>query len=372
MKLHPFCEIFPPMPDDQYRELVEDIRIRGLVTPIIVHEGQILDGRHRWKACQELGVEPKVEEFTGGDAHSYVVSVNLKRRHLDESQRAMLGARLANYKFGDNQHTTSHLQTLSAADAAEIVNVGMRSVSSAKKVLQSGVEELAEAVDAGQVAVSIAAKIAGMDHDEQRVILAADKPEVAVKKILREKKERSLAHKTIEKAIGANTKLYNVIYADPPWRFQNFSEAGMDRSASNHYPTMIWEDIAVLEVPSADDAVCFMWATVPMLPEALAVLRRWGFEYKSQVVWVKERPGTGYWVRNWHEILLIGTKGQVPAPAPGTQPPSVVQAPAGGHSEKPTIFAETIEKLFPNVPKLELFSRQPRYGWDVMGNEVEE
>ena len=161
-----------------------------------------------------------------------------------------------------------------------------------------------------------------------------------------------------------------MILADPPWRFNTFSEYGMDRSADNHYPTMLWDDIAALEVPAANDCVLFLWATSPMLPEALAVMRRWGFDYKSHIVWVKQKAGTGYWTRSWHELLLIGTKGNVVAPAQGTQPPSVIQAPTGRHSEKPPIFAQKIAELFPNVPKLELFSRSPMPGWSAMGNEV--
>jgi len=113
-----------------------------------------------------------------------------------------------------------------------------------------------------------------------------------------------------------------------------------------------------------------MWATAPMLPQALEVMRARGFEYRSQCVWVKDKAGTGYWFRNQHEPLLVGTKGNVPAPAPGTQYSSVIHAPVGRHSEKPACFAEMIEELFPNTPALEMFAREPRLGWDVWGNEV--
>ena len=107
-----------------------------------------------------------------------------------------------------------------------------------------------------------------------------------------------------------------------------------------------------------------------MLPAALDVMAAWGFNYKSAMFWNKDRPGTGYWVRNTVEILLIGTRGNVPAPLPGEQPPQIVEAPRGRHSEKPDIFAEHIEKLYPNVAKLEMFARAARPGWDAWGNEV--
>jgi N6-adenosine-specific RNA methylase IME4 len=108
-----------------------------------------------------------------------------------------------------------------------------------------------------------------------------------------------------------------------------------------------------------------------MLPEALNLLPAWGFQYKSSMFWIKPTVGTGYWLRNQAEILLIGTKGNVPAPAPGEQPPQVVTASRGKHSEKPAAFVENIERLFPSVPKLELFARRARPGWDGWGNEVD-
>jgi len=164
---------------------------------------------------------------------------------------------------------------------------------------------------------------------------------------------------------------YAVIYADPPWRFEPYSrDTGMDRAADNHYPTMTLDKIKELEVPTAPDAILFLWAIVPMLPEALSVMAAWGFEYVSSFVWVKDRIGTGYWTRNQHELLLIGTKGTVPAPAPGKQYPSVFQGPVGEHSAKPIAFRDAIEKMFPTLPRIELFAREKCAGWDVWGYEA--
>jgi N6-adenosine-specific RNA methylase IME4 len=167
---------------------------------------------------------------------------------------------------------------------------------------------------------------------------------------------------------------YGVIYADPPWRFEPYSrDSGMDRAADNHYPTMGFDAIAALDIreASAEDCVLFLWATVPMLPDALAVMDGWGFSYKSHCVWRKPSAGTGYWFRNAHELLLVGTRGAVPAPAPGTQLHSVIDAPLGKHSTKPEAFAAMINDLFPHLPKLEMFARRRRAGWDVWGAEAD-
>jgi N6-adenosine-specific RNA methylase IME4 len=108
-----------------------------------------------------------------------------------------------------------------------------------------------------------------------------------------------------------------------------------------------------------------------MLPQALAVMDAWGFEYRSNYVWLKDRIGTGYWNHKAHEHLLIGMRGNVPAPAPGTQWDSVVEAPVGEHSAKPSIFLEMIEEYYPNLPKIELNCRgKGRPGWAVWGNEA--
>jgi N6-adenosine-specific RNA methylase IME4 len=189
-----------------------------------------------------------------------------------------------------------------------------------------------------------------------------------------EKRERRA---TRERDLGARQRQlpetrYGVVYADPPWSFEPFSaETGMDRAADNHYPTMTLAEIAALKVPVAEDAVLFLWATAPMLPEALAVMSAWDFAYKSHFVWTKDKAGTGYWNRNKHELLLIGTRGQVPAPAPGEQYESVIPAPRGEHSAKPFAFREIIDDLFPTLPKIELFARgEASAGWVVWGNEA--
>jgi N6-adenosine-specific RNA methylase IME4 len=169
-------------------------------------------------------------------------------------------------------------------------------------------------------------------------------------------------------------KRYGLIYADPEWRFEPYSrETGMDRAADNHYPTSVTDIIAERDVPSiaADDCVLFLWATVPMLRDALRVMEAWGFEYKSHAIWDKMHIGTGYWFRNRHELLLVGIKGSVPAPAMGDQCASVMAIARKEHSAKPEQFLELIEQYFPNLPKIELNRRgAPRPGWDAWGNEL--
>jgi N6-adenosine-specific RNA methylase IME4 len=203
------------------------------------------------------------------------------------------------------------------------------------------------------------------------------KPDMDRRDIAQGNKQAARARREVdlaEKQRALPTKKYGVIYADPEWRFEVYSRAtGMDRAADNHYPTSTTDAICQRPVGeiAADDSVCFLWATAPMLPDALKVLAAWGFFYKSQTIWRKDRIGTGYWFRNVHELLLVGTRGDIPAPAMGTQFESVIDAPLGEHSAKPERFAEMIEVYFPSLPKIELNRRgPPRPGWDAWGNEA--
>ena len=117
----------------------------------------------------------------------------------------------------------------------------------------------------------------------------------------------------------------------------------------------------------------FLWATAPMLPEALEVMAAWGFEYRTNFVWAKDRAGTGYWARNQHEHLLVGVRGDVPAPAPGAQWASLIAAPVREHSRKPDEARRMIEAYYPTLPKIELFARgEARPGWDAWGMEARE
>lgn len=162
--------------------------------------------------------------------------------------------------------------------------------------------------------------------------------------------------------------IFNVIYADPPWEYQ-FSPT-YSRSIEAHYPSMKLKDICELRVPSADDSILFLWATSPKLEEAMQVLESWGFEYRTSMVWVKDKIGMGHYVRGQHELLLIGRKGSMPTPDPSTRPSSVIVAPRLEHSQKPTAVYDLIEKMYPTSTYLELFSRGERVGWTMWGHKT--
>jgi ParB-like chromosome segregation protein Spo0J len=163
---HPAAELIPPMTDAEFLALVEDIIDHGQREPIVVHEGLILDGRHRFRACQEIGIEPRVVEWDGeGSPEAFVISMNLHRRHLNESQRAMIAARLATRPVGrPTRHENENGEispispgALTAAQSAALLNVNRHTVQSAKKVLAEGTAEEIAAIERGDAAVSTVA-----------------------------------------------------------------------------------------------------------------------------------------------------------------------------------------------------------------------
>lgn len=192
---------------------------------------------------------------------------------------------------------------------------------------------------------------------------------------LKKASRASRMSKLAKKLMKWPTKKYAVIYADPEWKWEAWSEKGLDAtSADNHYPTRVVDEIKKrpVETIAADDCVLFLWSTVPMLPQGLEVMKAWGFNYVSNFCWDKVKAGTGYWNRNRHETLLIGTRGKIPAPLEGTQFESVVVIKATEHSRKPEKFREIIDTYFPDLPKIELNFRGTKApkGWDVWGDEA--
>ena len=196
-------------------------------------------------------------------------------------------------------------------------------------------------------------------------------PKLVAKQKRRAERELALAGKIL----ALPDKKYGVFLADPEWRDEVWSrETGLDRAPDNHYSTSAPEIIKSrpVEAIAADNSVLFLWSTIYHEAIAHEVMKAWGFEYRSQIIWKKPSMGLGRWVRSYHEILLIGVRGNVPCPAPGQQWPSVIEAPRGKHSEKPEIFYELIEAYFPNLPKIELNARRQRVGWEPWGLEAPE
>jgi len=168
---------------------------------------------------------------------------------------------------------------------------------------------------------------------------------------------------------------YEVIAADPPWRFRTWGEHNQAKSASRHYDLMPTDEIKALPVHllAQQDCLLLLWATGAMMPQALDTMKAWGFAYKSIMVWRKTTPagkvrmGTGYWARSMHELVLIGSIGKPPK---FSAFPSLFDGIAREHSRKPEEFYALVEKHTAGLRRAELFSRTNRSGFDAWGNEA--
>lgn len=374
-------QLLPPLSAEEYAALEASIVKHGVLVPVEYDEaGEIIDGHHRVAICESLGLVDWPRFVRKGlsepDKRTLARELNVSRRHLTTAQKQAV--------IADQLRDTP---SISSRAIAAMLGVDHKTVTSMRSRL----------VDGGEIPHHD--EVEGRDGVRQpsrkpiKTTFVPDRPNVGEymkgAKIIRAEQQKlshtvRLAHMQMvadrgEASApiwwkdGGSGPQYRVIYADPPWKFLVHSEVtGREKSAENHYPTMELADIFDLGCPAADDAACFLWTAD--LANGLACLEAWGFDYKSFWGWEKQYPGrqtgTGYWSRDNLELLLIGTRGKVPAPLPGTQPLKLTAHPVREHSRKPDFYAEQIERLYPGVPKLEMFCRSPRPGWAAWGYEA--
>jgi N6-adenosine-specific RNA methylase IME4 len=174
---------------------------------------------------------------------------------------------------------------------------------------------------------------------------------------------------------GCPMFFYDLIMADPPWSFATYSDKGHGKSAQRHYSCMSLDDIKALPVDqlAKPDCMLLLWATAPMLPQALETMHAWNFKYVTNAVWHKRTArgktafGTGYRLRNAHEHILLGTIGN-PQNTRGVR--SIIEGKVREHSRKPDEAFEAAVKLMPEARRIELFSREERPGFECWGNQA--
>jgi N6-adenosine-specific RNA methylase IME4 len=372
-------QVCRPLTPIEYEALKADIAEHGVLVPVDVDEnGDILDGHHRVQAWQELradGLEiaPYTKIVRRGlseeEKRNHARKLNVLRRQMtDEEQieirRAMRADGMPYQAIADATGASYGTAYNETHDVELIKNDKLLGADGKYRpptyhpkpdyhILQNtlfvpGIEQLD--LDAAEHTVSAAAEQRRQEIRDERV-----------------EKINDIAKGN--EALGTG-KRYPVIYADPPWRYEHSKT--VSREIENQYPTMPLEEICTLCVSeiATQDGVLFLWATSPKLAEAIQVLEAWGFVYRTCIVWDKERIGMGYYARQQHELLLIGTRGELPVPEPANRPASVIRiARDNEHSTKPDHFYALIERMYPEYDRIELFARQPRDGWDAWGNQ---
>ncbi|MGC8569634.1 MAG: ParB N-terminal domain-containing protein [Nitrososphaeria archaeon] len=283
MKISRYAMIFPDMEPEEYEKLKEDIKEHGLLEPIVVKDGEIIDGKHRYRACMELGIEPKFVELPDGISPlEYVIAKNLHRRHLTKDQRAVIAQEILPLLEEEARHRSmANLKPFKSAQSSEVPNlaplgksrdiagkmldVGHTYVSMAKAVLKKA-PELREPIMKGQLKLLEAKRIAELPEEKRRIVLEKklEDPKRDVRVIIREINNREKLERTPPMPEGK----YQVIYADPPWKFE-FSSSE-PRTVENHYPTMELEEIKALKVPAAGGCTQHTRAHACRTPQGLS------------------------------------------------------------------------------------------------------
>lgn len=278
----------------------------------------------------------------------------MARRNLTVSQRAALAVECQSFRDEIAHGIARRRANLTQVpDVAALPHRGARSR-----------ELAARAAEVSPRTIQNAALVRDADDELFARVLAG---EVLVNRAASQITRRR-RHSEIPPAPPLPTGPFSLIYADPPWQM---GASGAGSAPEDHYPTMTLDEIAALEIPVGETSVLFLWAVNSLLPEALEVMGAWGFAYRANLVWVKPSIGPGNWARQRHELLLVGTRGQMRTPYEQDRPDSVIEAPRGRHSAKPEDAYLRIERAYPELTKCELFARGvPRPGWTAWGNEV--
>jgi excisionase family DNA binding protein len=294
---HPHAERVPAMPAEEYAAFRADVERRGVLVPLEITEGgTVLDGRQRLRAAAELELESvPVQIVAPADELDHMLRLAVLRRQLSPSQRAALVLELDEYR-----------QLRDEAQARQRANL-KQSPEVASSPPRGKTRELAAAwAGIGARTLQDAAMV--QEHDKEsfeRVKAGEVGAALAARRVRRALRDRALpAPPPLPKAP------FEVIYADPPWQLGN---PDGPQAPENHYPTMATEEICGLPVPAAEEAVLFLWAVSCLLLEALEVIEAWGFACKTTLCWVKPSIGPGVWLRNRHELLLVGPQRRLPA-----------------------------------------------------------
>jgi N6-adenosine-specific RNA methylase IME4 len=329
---------------------------RKLHYPILINQnGDVLDGHNRLKICKELGIEPRFETtYFDNDLEEerFVRLINVNRRHMNDYQKAEqalalepIEAELARQRQLAGKKTTETLGSFEPKVKGRVkeivskdVNLSPTTYFRAKTIIQKAPEELKEKVRTGKSTINnVYTQVMRL---EDRDIPKPKPPEGQ----------------------------YDVILCDPPWTYDIPGRG----TPQNHYPVMSDDELLSLHIPAAENAILFLWTTYPKLDVAIDTIRSWGFTYKSSLVWVKDKIGTGFYFRGQHELLLLAVKGAgIGVPAEQDRHSSVLSAPREEHSKKPTEVYEMIERMYPSRARIELFARgKPREGWTTWGLET--
>ena len=379
--LHPAAAVFPSMSEARLQELARSIEEHGQRQPIVMHDGQILDGRNRWNACKRIAREPITVEWDGaGSPWQYAWDQNAERRDLEASQRAALRVRFNESEEAWQREQQQRRQQTSRA-RRETATLQPRAGGRFTGPVPRGAGPAAASDGpSGRQRDQIAAQAGTSPRTVARVLqLRKQSPELFEKvadgevtlseaaRHLQKGRKQALVREIQDEPSPLPEGPFRVIVVDPPWRY----DTSVERSGLKglvDYADMSVEEICALPVAKLahDDAVLWLWTTNAFMRAAYRCLDAWGFSDKTILTWDKQRLGTGSWLRNVTEHCILAVRGR-PVVELGAQPTLISEA-RREHSRKPEAFYTLVESLCPGS-KVELFAREHRPEWTTWGAE---
>ena len=361
-RYHEVSNLFPLMDGEEYELLKADIAANGLLEPIWLHPDQsIIDGRNRHRACIETETPMRFRTWNGkGSLVSFVVSLNLHRRHLNSGQcaaialdaEAMIAKEIAEQeqqrKRGETTYEIFHKSLSSSRDAlqeaADLFGTNRHYVSDAKR-LQQEAPDLLERVKAGEITMPTAIR------EARRTAVIENLNDLSVQEVKR--------------AEG----VYDVIVIDPPWPIEKIEREVRPNQVGLDYPTMSLDELAGLELPAAENCHVWLWATQKFLPTAFLLLEDWGLRYVCTFTWHKPGGFQPIGLPQYNsEFVLYARKG-TPLFVDTKSFNTCFDAPRGAHSEKPQAFYDTVMRVTAGR-RLDMFNRRVITGFDGWGQEA--
>lgn len=370
-----FKKLIPPLTSEEFKQLEQNCLAEGIREAILTWNGFIIDGHNRYEIANKwnLDFQTKSKHFKDEEeVKEWMILNQFGRRNLSNYQRSVLALQLeevfkekakenlkaSGENFGKGTQISANPIEIKPIETrkelAKVANVSHDTIAKVKVIEEKAPEEVKAQLRTGEVSINQAYQ--EIKKDEKKIEIEKRREEIRESLVLHELK--------------ATEKKYRIIYADPPWKYGNAMPEYVTEP-QDYYSLMSTEDICAMPVKdiTEQNAVLFMWTTSPHLPEALDVVKSWGFTYKTTFIWDKIKHNMGHYNSVRHEILLVCTKG---ACTPDVKKlfDSVQSIERTEHSKKPEQFREIIETLYTFGNRIELFARTAPNGWDVFGNQI--
>lgn len=362
-----FEKVIPQLTNEEFDQLEENILKNGIQDSIKTWNNFIIDGHNRYKIAKKHNLEiitfPMDNKLVSKtDVIIWIINNQRGRRNLSNYDRGLLALKLQEVlkikglenksmanRTSKKLHNDSPIlgKVDSEKQAAQAFNVSKGNLNKVKHIEEKAPPEVKEKLKSGEITVNKAYQDI---KKEQR------------------NKEREENIKKVKPIDGK----YKVIYADPPWSYNDKQDISKLGGAEKHYSLMSLEDICNMPVKekTEENAVLFLWGVVPQLEEALQVIKAWGFKYKTHFVWDKVKHNMGHYSSVRHELLFVATKGScTPENIKLFDSVQSIEK-TKKHSEKPEEFRNIINTLYPSGNRIELFARKKINGWETWGNET--